>query len=119
MSEISQYFGTIVDKKEKKTVKSNFLGKNREGFYFVTNVNTRFLKCTHSHTTIKITSKQGFSIRISVLSPPHPFGLALTHTQVPTPLLCTYLHSGQVCAPNILASRYEKVDFAHPKSGLY
>lgn len=32
--------------------------KNREGFYFVTNVNTRFLKCTHSHTTIKITSKQ-------------------------------------------------------------
>jgi len=58
MSEISRYFGTIVDKKEKKPVKSNFLGKNREGFYFVTNVNTRFLKCTHSHTTIKITSKQ-------------------------------------------------------------
>jgi len=33
-------------------------GENREGFYFVTNVTHELLNCTHSHTTIKINSKQ-------------------------------------------------------------
>jgi len=36
-----------------------FFLKNREGFYFVTNMShTKLPNCTHSHTTIKINSKQ-------------------------------------------------------------